>query len=218
MFNHVPGIDLPALTRVTLPSGVRTYETPNGNKYPSVTTVTGLLKKNTILEWRKAVGEEVANKISSTAARRGTRIHTLCEKYLKNEDVAPNLVDYENWNELKEFLNRIDNIHALEQPLFSHHLQVAGTVDCIAEYNGKLAVIDFKTSKRNKTKDDIYDYFMQCSAYAVAYEEMTGIPVPNILILISTDENGVLVFPEKRNAWISGFIKLREEYKRIHKI
>jgi genome maintenance exonuclease 1 len=128
------------------------------------------------------------------------------------------LVDHHNWNELKEYLDRINNIHVLEQPLFSHHLEVAGTVDCIAEYNGKLAVIDFKTSKRNKTKDDIHDYFMQCSAYAVAYEEMTGIPVPNILILISTDEHGVLVFPEKRNEWIADFIKLRAEYKAAYNI
>jgi len=218
MFNHIPNIDLPKLNRVTLPTGVRTYETPTGKKYPSVTTVTGLLKKDIIQEWRKRVGDEQANKISSTAARRGTRIHTLCEKYLNNEEVNPNLVDHENWNDLKHHLNNINNIHVLEQPLFSHHLEVAGTVDCIAEYNGKLAVIDFKTSKRNKTKEDIHDYFMQCSAYAVAYEEMTGIPVPNILILITTDEYGVLAFPEKRNVWVPEFIKLRKEYKKVYNI
>jgi genome maintenance exonuclease 1 len=218
MFIHKDTNPLPKLQRVTQPNGVRTYETPTGERYPSVTTVTGLLKKDVILEWRKRVGNEEANKISSAAARRGTRIHTLCEKYLNNEVVQPNLVDHHNWNELKEYLDRINNIHVLEQSLFSHHLEVAGTVDCIAEYNGKLAVIDFKTSKRNKTKDDIHDYFMQCSAYAVAYEEMTGIPVPNILILISTDEHGVLVFPEKRNEWIADFIKLRAEYKAAYNI
>jgi genome maintenance exonuclease 1 len=218
MFLHIDQTPLPKLQRVTQPNGVRTYETPTGERYPSVTTVTGLLKKDVILEWRKRVGNEEANKISSAAARRGTRIHTLCEKYLSNEVVQPNLVDHHNWNELKEYLDRINNIHVLEQPLFSHHLEVAGTVDCIAEYNGKLAVIDFKTSKRNKTKDDIHDYFMQCSAYAVAYEEMTGIPVPNILILISTDEHGVLVFPEKRNEWIADFVKLRAEYKAVYNI
>jgi len=218
MFLHIDQTPLPKLQRVTQPNGVRTYETPTGERYPSVTTVTGLLKKDVILEWRKRVGNEEANKISSAAARRGTRIHTLCEKYLSNEVVQPNLVDHHNWNELKEYLDRIDNIHVLEQPLFSHHLEVAGTVDCIAEYNGKLAVIDFKTSRRNKTRDDIHDYFMQCSAYAVAYEEMTGIPVPNILILISTDEHGVLVFPEKRNEWIADFIKLRAEYKTLYNI
>lgn len=219
MFNHTTlNQDLPKLKRVTQPNGVRTYETPTGEKYPSVTTVTGLLKKDIILEWRKRVGEQEANKISSTAARRGTRIHTLCEKYLNNEKIDPTIFDSQNWNELKVYLDKINNIHILEQPVFSHYLEVAGTVDCIAEYNGKLAVIDFKTSKRNKTKDDIHDYFMQCSAYAVAYEEMTGIPVPNILILISTDEHGVLPFAEKRNAWVPGFIELRKKYKELYKI
>lgn len=218
MFKHIDQSNLPKLKRVTNEDGSRLYETPTGEKYPSVTTVTGLLKRDIILAWRKRVGDQEANKISSTAARRGTRIHTLCEKYLSNEEINPTIFDSQNWNEIKEYLDNIDNIHALETPLFSHHLQVAGTVDCIAEYNGKLAVIDFKTSKRNKTKEDIHDYFMQCSAYSVAYEEMTGIPVPNILILISTDEYGVLPFAEKRDAWISEFIKLRETYRQIHKI
>jgi genome maintenance exonuclease 1 len=217
MFNHVQ-LEFPKLKRVTADNGSRVYETPSGKAYPSVTTVTGLLKKQAIIEWRKRVGDQEANKISSTAARRGTRIHTLCEKYLSNEEINPTIFDSQNWNEIKEYLNNIDNIHALETPLFSHHLQVAGTVDCIAEYNGKLAVIDFKTSKRNKSKEDIHDYFMQCSAYAVAYEEMTGIPVPNILILISTDDHGVLPFAEKRNEWIPQFIDLREKYRQIHKI
>jgi genome maintenance exonuclease 1 len=218
MFTHIDQSNLPKLKRVTNDDGSRLYETPTGEKYPSVTTITGLLKRDIILEWRKRVGDQEANKISSTAARRGTRIHTLCEKYLSNEEINPTIFDSQNWNELKEYLDKINNIHVLEKPLFSHHLQIAGTVDCIAEYNGKLAVIDFKTSKRNKTKEDIHDYFMQCSAYSVAYEEMTGIPVPNILILISTDEYGVLPFAEKRDAWISEFIKLREKYRQIHKI
>ncbi len=218
MFTHIDQSNLPKLKRVTNDDGSRLYETPAGEKYPSVTTITGLLKRDIILEWRKRVGDQEANKISSTAARRGTRIHTLCEKYLSNEEINPTIFDSQNWNELKEYLDKINNIHVLEKPLFSHHLQIAGTVDCIAEYNGKLAVIDFKTSKRNKTKEDIHDYFMQCSAYSVAYEEMTGIPVPNILILISTDEYGVLPFAEKRDAWISEFIKLREKYRQIHKI
>ena len=102
----------------------------------------------------------------------------------------------------------------MEKSLFSHHLQIAGTVDCIGEYEGKLSVIDFKTSKRNKTRDDIHDYFMQCSAYAVAYEEMTGNPVSQLVIIISTDDHGILVFKEKRNTWINGFKDLRDLYRK----
>jgi len=214
MFNHIE-CELPKLSRVTNEDGTRVYQTPTGNKYPSVTTVTGLLKKQSIIAWRKRVGEEEANKISSTAARRGTRIHSLAEKYLLNESVNPDMFDIEMWNKFKPILHNINNIYALEQSLFSDHLEVAGTVDCIAEYNGKMSVIDFKTSKRIKQRDNIHDYFMQCSAYAVAFEEMTKIPVPQIVILIAVDEEDPLIFVEKRNTWINGFRDLRLEYKRI---
>jgi genome maintenance exonuclease 1 len=213
MFNHI-ALELPKLKRVTNTDGSRVYETPTGKKYPSVTTVTGLLKKDIITSWRKRVGDEEANKISSKAAKRGTRIHTLCEKYLLNEEVSVGMFDNEMWNSLRPLLDDIDDIYALEQPLYSDHLQVAGTVDCIARYKGKLSVIDFKSSKRIKHRDDIHDYFIQCSAYAVAFEELTGIPVPRLVILMAVDDEKPLVFNEKRNDWIEEFKTLRLEYKR----
>ena len=213
MFNHIP-LELPKLQRVTNSDGSRVYATPSGKKYPSVTTVTGLLKKDIINEWRKRVGDEEANKISSKAAKRGTRIHTLCEKYLLNEEVSAEMFDNEMWNSMRPLLDDIDDIYALEQPLYSDHLQVAGTVDCIARYKGKLSVIDFKSSKRIKHRDDIHDYFIQCSAYAVAFEELTGIPVPRLVILMAVDDEKPLVFNEKRNDWIEDFKTLRLEYKR----
>jgi len=213
MFNHI-ALELPKLKRVTNTDGSRVYETPTGKKYPSVTTVTGLLKKDIITSWRKRVGDEEANKISSTAAKRGTRIHTLCEKYLLNEEVSVGMFDNEMWDSLRPLLDDIDDIYALEQPLYSDHLQVAGTVDCIAKYKGKLSVIDFKSSRRIKHRDDIHDYFIQCSAYAVAFEELTGIPVPRLVILMAVDDEKPLVFNEKRNDWIEEFKTLRLEYKR----
>ena len=217
MFNHIH-LELPKLKRVTSEDGTRVYETPTGKKYPSVTTVTGLLKKRAILEWRKKVGEEEANRISSTAARRGTRLHTLCEKHLLNENVSVNMFDQEMWNSVKPHLSDINNIYALESSLYSNHLQVAGTVDCIAEYKGKLSVIDFKTSRRVKTRDDIHDYFIQCSAYAVAFEEMTGNPVSRLVVIMGVDNEQPLIFQERRDDWISEFKKLRAEYKRIKSI
>ena len=118
------------------------------------------------------------------------------------------------FNSIVPHLDCIDNIHALEEPLYSHHLQVAGTVDCIAEYNGKLSVIDFKTSSRAKLRDDVHGYFMQTSAYAVAFEELTGIPVSRLVIIMAVDNDEPIIFIEKRDDWIRGFISLREEYRR----
>ncbi len=217
MFNHID-IELPKLKRVTNDDGSRVYQTPTGKKYPSVTTVTGLLKKDTIMEWRKRVGEEEANRISSTAARRGTRIHTLCETYLKNQDPNVGMFDLDMWNSIKPALHDIDDIHALESSLYSDHLQVAGTVDCIAKYKGRMSVIDFKSSRRVKTRDDIHDYFMQCSAYAVAFEERTGIPVPDLVVIMAVDDSETIIFREKRNTWIGDFLALREQYRKVKKI
>jgi hypothetical protein len=213
MFKHIHH-EFPRLDRITLPDGTRTYGTPSGRAYPSVTTVTGQLKKQAIIEWRQRVGEQAANAISGKAARRGTRVHSLCEAYLKNEQPDPGMFDRDMWVSIQPRLDSINNVHALETQLYSDHLEVAGTVDCIAEYDGKLSVIDFKTSRRVKTRDEIYDYFMQCSAYAVAFEELVRIPVPQLVIIMAVDDNDPLVFVEKRDSWIGGFKELREEYRR----
>jgi len=210
--------DLPKLERDTKPDGTRVYKTPSGKSYPSVTTVTGLHSKAAIMAWRKKVGEEEANRISNRAATRGTRIHNLCESYLLGEHVEADIFDQTIFKSLIPYLDSINNIHALEDPLYSDHLEVAGTVDCIAEYNGKLAVIDFKTSARLKSRDDIHGYFMQTSAYAVAFEERTGIPVGKMVVIMGVDDNDPLIFEEKRDDWIGEFKKLRQDYKRIKNI
>jgi len=212
MFNRIYH-DIPKLERDTASDGSRVYKTPSGRAYPSVTTVTGQYSKAAIIEWRKRVGEAEANRISTTAANRGTRIHTLCESYLNNEHVEPNLFDTETFKAIKPYLNNIQDINCLETPLYSDHLEVAGTVDCIAKYNGKMSVIDFKTSKRRKSRDDIHNYFMQCSAYAVAFEERTGVPVGKIVIIMAVDDDDTIIFEEKRDDWINGFIDLRADYR-----
>jgi genome maintenance exonuclease 1 len=211
MFEHIHH-EFPKLERSTV-DGVRLYKTPSGRAYPSITTVTGLLKRQFIQEWRQRVGEAEANRISTTASRRGTRIHSLCEDYLSNKEVTSSYLDHELWQTFKPKLDGINNVHALETKLYSDHLEVAGTVDCIAEYEGRLSVIDFKTSSRIKSRDDIHDYFMQCSAYAVAFEEITNIPVSNLVIVMGVDNEGCFIFKEKRDDWIDSFIKLRKEYK-----
>jgi len=214
MKTFIENVTLPELRRTQV-NGSRLYQTQNGRAYPSVTSVTGLLNKASIMEWRKRVGEEEANRISSRAAKRGTAVHSLCEDFLNNKPVTPSPFDQEIFDQLKPHLDRINNIYCIEGRLSSDHLQAAGTVDCIAEYDGVRSVIDFKTSSRSKDKSHISNYFIQCSAYAVAFEECTGIPVSQIVIIMGVDEQTeASVFFEKRDNWINEFISLREEYRK----
>ena len=213
-FQHIIH-DIPSLIRVDSASG-RVYQTPSGKAYPSVTSVLGLLGKAEIQAWRERVGEEEANRVSARAARRGTAIHSLCEDYLLNKEVKPGYFDLDTFNSIKPILNRINNVHCLETKLYSDYLEVAGTVDCIAEFDGRLSIIDFKTSKRLKTRDDIHSYFMQTSAYAVMFEERTGIPVDKLVIIMSVDDENPLLFIEKRDDWIGEFIQLRQDYSKLY--
>lgn len=205
--------EFPRIKRTTNDKGIRVYQTPDGQSYPSVTTITGLLAKEAIKKWRERVGKEAAARISTKASKRGTRIHTLCEKYLSNIELKETGYDLEMWQSIKPHLDSINEIHALEDKLYSDHLQIAGTVDCVAKYKNKLSVIDFKTSSKIKTKDQIHGYFMQCSAYAVAFEEITKIPVSNLVIIMTVEHEGCLIFEEKRDNWINKFIDLRETYR-----
>ena len=213
-FQHIHH-DIPKLVRVDSPEG-RKYQTPSGKSYPSVTSIVGLLGKAGIAEWRARVGEEEANRISARAARRGTHIHSLCEGYLRNEEVKPGLFDLETFDSIKPLLNRINNIHCLETQLYSDYLQVAGTVDCIAEFDGKMSVIDFKTSGRVKSRDDIHSYFMQTAAYAVMFEELTQIPVDRLVVIMAVDDEGSFLFIEKRDDWIDKFIEVRKDYSKLY--
>ena len=210
--------DFVKLERDTKPDGTRLYKTPSGKSYPSVTTVTGLHTAKGIAEWRKRVGNAEANRISGKASARGTRIHQHCEDYLRGNIFEADMFDLEMFNSIKPLLDQVDKIHCLETPLWSDHLQVAGTVDCIAEFQGKLSVIDFKTSSKPKDRDDIHNYFMQCAAYSVAFEERTGIPIGRLVIIMAVDSDDPRWFIEKRDNWIGGFKKLRLDYKNFKNI
>lgn len=143
------------------------------------------------MEWRARVGEKKAAEISRKATTRGTSVHKALELYLKNEDISslemlPNVKSL--FVRMKQELDgKVDNIHCLEDKLFSHELKLAGTVDCIAEHNGVLSVIDFKTSVRLKKKENIGNYFMQGAAYSTMFTEMTGLPIHQVVILIGVD-------------------------------
>ncbi len=215
MFNHVKlDFEVPKLQQLN-ENGTRYYVTPEGNKYPSITTVLAAYNIGYIMEWRKRVGEEQANKISSQASGRGTRIHTLCEQYIDNKIPAfKSPLDQELFNKFKPTLHRIDNVYVQEVRMYSDHLRIAGTVDCIAEFDGVLSVIDFKTSKRLKNKEDIENYFMQCSAYAVMFEEQFKIPVAQTVVAIAVDNEEPQVFIERRDKYIKRLMYFRDLYER----
>ena len=209
-FNHIE-IDYPSLSRETV-DGVRYYDTPNGKKLVSITSVISHYNREIFREWRAKVGEQEANKVTKQATSRGTDMHTLAEYYLKNSKL-PSVQPLSEmlFKQAKPTLNKIDNIHAQEQALFSYELGIAGSVDCIAEYEGELAIIDFKTAKKPKPKKWVDHHFVQCAAYACMLYEMTGIMVKKFVIIMSCEDGEVVVYEEydKRK-----YINLLSEYIR----
>ena len=162
----------------------RLYLAPDGSKFPSVTTVLGILSEDAIRAWRLRVGEEEANKVGHRASNRGSAVHSIIEGYLKNEDTKDYLPHVkQSLQNLRPILDRsIGRIFGLEVALFSRHLGLAGRCDCIAEWNGVPSIIDFKTSRRIKKKENISGYFAQASAYAIMFEERTGMALSLIHI------------------------------------
>jgi genome maintenance exonuclease 1 len=213
MFNHVD-LTLPKLSRETI-DGVRYYSVPDEDellKLVSITSVTSHFNKEIFVKWRKKVGNEEADRITKAATSRGTDMHTLTEHYLKNDDL-PTVQPISDFlfKIAKGELNKIDNIHSLEGSLYSKELGIAGTVDCIAEYNGELAIIDFKTSKKPKPRDWVEHYFVQCMAYGCMLYEITGISVKKLVIIMAC-ENGECVIYEERDK--AKYIKLLSKYIR----
>lgn len=203
-------VQLPEL-KVVEKEGKREYVTPEGNKYPSVTTVMGWKKRAFFAEWRKNNPEA-----SQYALKRGNDFHLLIEKYLNNETIQTHedLKTQKLFSQIKEELNNIDNILVQEVALWSDSLKLAGRVDCIAEYNGKLAIIDFKTSKKVKDEFEIEDYFLQATCYAMMMEERSGIQIPNIVILMSCDDGNVVVFEEKPKKFVKKLLASIQLYNK----
>jgi len=200
--------------------GKRYYITPTGEKYPSVTSVTGLMSRDGIKQWRKRVGEKTANKISTQAARHGTSAHQLFEDYIKNDNFEEKFksampTTQQAFISLEKELNKIGTVHALEAPLYSHKLQLAGRVDCIAEYFGdKISIIDFKTSRKPKERKWIQNYFIQETAYAKMFEELTGKEVHSLITMIAvSDGSSQLFIEEPSSGYVDQLQELRNQYR-----
>lgn len=199
MFDHVK-VNLPQLERETI-DGVRYYkvsEDENLLKLVSITSVISHINKEIFVKWRKKVGDAEADKITRQATSRGTDVHTLVENYLYNKDlpeVQP--LSQHLFQIAKPALKRINNIYALEGSLYSKFLGIAGTVDCIAEFDGELSIIDFKTSKKPKPREWIDHYFVQCCAYACMLHELTGLSVKKFVIIMVCENGDVEVYEER---------------------
>jgi genome maintenance exonuclease 1 len=210
--------DIPKIKRVN-DNGTRVYLTPTGEKYPSVTTVTGFGTKKEIMEWRDRVGHEEANRISTRAANRGTRLHKLCEDHMHGKPIDVDMFDLEIWSQFKGQIDHIDNIHGIESKLYSHRYKVAGTCDLIGEYKGKLSIIDWKTSRRLKGIDEVDGYLMQCAAYAECFQELTSLQIDSLVVIIGTDDQQhPVVFQEDKNKWLKKFKQKRYLYYKYYKL
>lgn len=214
MFNHI-NLNLPKLNRETI-DGVRYYEVPDEErllKLVSITSITSHKNRQIFVDWRKRVGEEKADKITRQSTSRGTDAHTLIENYLHNIEKLPKV------QPLSEFLfkialpdlKRINNIHALEGSMYSKVLGIAGTVDCVAEFDGELAIIDFKTSKKPKPVEWVEHYFVQCMAYGCMLYELTGLQIKKLVIIMACENGECIVYEEYQK---SKYIKLLMEYTR----
>jgi len=216
-FKHEP-VDLGYFDLTAESTGKgRLYTDPDGNKYPSITTVLSILSRKAIQEWRARVGEEEANRISRQASSRGTTVHNIIEKYIANDpdyikDEMPHNV--QTFKDVQPILDEsVTKVYQQEAPLYSKHLGVAGRVDLVGQWKGIDSIIDWKTSRKHKKKEWISNYFMQCAAYAIMWEERTGVPIKQLVVCIAGDE-GPQVFIEDRDNWTTDLINTINEYKR----
>ncbi len=203
-------LTLPVLER-ELVDGVRYYKLPSGNKkLVSITSVISHYKKDFFNAWRQRIGAEEADKITKKATSRGTDMHTLVENYLYNKELpSVQPISEHLFKIAKKDLNRINNIHALEGALYSEVLGIAGTCDCIAHFDGELAIIDFKTSKQPKPRDWIEGYFVQCAAYAAMLYELTGLVVKKFVIIMACEDGECVVYEERDK---KKYLKLLTQY------
>ena len=191
----------------------------NGTNYPSVTSVLGVKKKVELQQWRDRIGENVANWEMGRAARRGTATHNLIESYLKGEKLEErSVLPLGLFKLMKPYVDQINNIHCLETILCSHKYKLAGQVDCIAEYNGKLSVIDFKTANKERKEEWIDNYFMQCTAYALMYEELYNAEINDFVVIIGGEDGSIAVYKKDKKDYITKLEEVVEDFYKMFEL
>jgi genome maintenance exonuclease 1 len=222
LFHHLDTIQEHEVKVINGPKG-RFYISPvTGNKYPSITTMLGAKEKPYLAAWKLSLGDDKANKEMNRAADRGTAVHSMIENYLNNiENPTKGFLPehIREFNQVRLKLNKITEIYTQEIALFSDTLKIAGRVDCIGVYDGKLCVIDFKTSNGDKKESMIESYWKQTTFYALAFQEMYGIQIDDLTIIMSSERGIVpLVFHAKVEDWIEPLIQDITEYYATHQV
>lgn len=224
VFKHLPPPDLVDIEVINdTENQRRLYQTPEGIRYPSITTVLGVLKHPELEEWIRTTDPTVVHEISSRAARRGSIVHELVEHYINNEltefDSTIRPSDIKSFKQLKPILDaHVDNVLIQEAPLYSNKWRIAGRVDCIGNFDDILSIIDFKTSRRVKTAEDIHSYFIQTTAYAEMLEERTGIKIDQLVIIMEVENDQPIIFKESRSNWVKALRETRKKYFEEHSI
>lgn len=200
------------LKRIDTPKG-RFYETPDGELYPSVTTILSSIPNPGLDKWRKSIGEAEANRVSLVATNKGTRLHTFCEDYLLNKNPKLDIFDKQSYTGLTDHLDQIEYI-SIEEMLYSDRLRVAGTLDCLGKYQGKMCVIDFKTTSALKHDGEFDNYWLQTAAYSMMVYERLGLVVPDLLIIMQNLQAGeTYVYRQKSSIWLPKFKQIRDAYQ-----
>lgn len=221
-FTH---INTPVFEELTarMKRGQRWYTTPSGMEYPSVTTVLGAEEKAGIKAWKEALGAGKAKKEQQRCADRGTAVHKMIEDYINNVHYDDTIKehDYQNvkiFNQMRTRLKKIDNVRVQEVPLYSDTLKVAGRVDCVAEYDGVLSIIDFKTANNTKSSEMVYDYFLQCTAYAIMYSELFNEPIEDIVVIIGVEKGlAPMLYKKKIDDYVEPLLKRIHKFYRMQK-
>lgn len=199
------------IERIDTPNG-RYYRTPEGNVYPSVTTVLGSIPNTSLDAWKRSVGDAEAERVSKLASARGTRLHAFCEDYLTGKNPVLDIFDRQAYAGLTTQLDMLEPI-AIEQFMYSDRMLVAGTPDCIGKYNGELCVIDFKTTSREKHDGEFDSYWLQTAAYSMMSYERLNLVIPNLLILMQNLSTGeTSTFFAKSVDWLPKFVQIRNTF------
>ena len=196
--------------------GRRMYQSPSGVQLPSITSILGWFKKDSLKEWRQRVGEEEANRVSRIASTRGTQVHNILENYVSNKEYLEGELPHniQTFKDIQPIIDaNLQKVYAMEVPLYSKHLGIAGRFDLVGQWNGQESIIDWKTSRKLKKEEWVSGYYMQAAAYAIMWEERTGRPIKQLVIAIAGDE-GPQIFVGDRDDWSDKLMETINEYKR----